>query len=147
MKFESQSQKQVFEKVQVWIKELFGEMAGTHSEIPSFGLPLGSAFVQVNVLPWTDDDAVITTRSYVVQGADPTPELMLFLLQQNDSMRFGAFGMDSDKDVFFEHTIVGSTCDKDELKASVLAVGFTADQYDDKIRDRWGGMRAVDLRK
>jgi hypothetical protein len=59
-------------------------------------------------------------------------------------MRFGAFGLDSDNDVFFEHSIVGSTSDKVELKASVMAVVMTADRYDDQISSRWGGTRAVD---
>ncbi len=61
-------------------------------------------------------------------------------------MRFGAFGVDQDNDIFFEHTIVGSSCDKDELKASILAVVYTADQYDEQITQKWGGQRAVDRR-
>lgn len=71
-------------------------------------------------------------------------ELMKFLLRENDRMRFGAYGLDEDEDIFFEHTIVGSTCDKEELKASVVAVVMTADDADDKIIAKWGGQRAVD---
>jgi hypothetical protein len=69
---------------------------------------------------------------------------MRYLLQENDRMRFGSFGVDKDDDVFFEHTIVGSTCDKEEIKASVMAVVITADQYDDQIIAKWGGKRALD---
>ncbi|HOD05119.1 MAG TPA: YbjN domain-containing protein, partial [Anaerolineaceae bacterium] len=93
-----------------------------------------------------EDDATITTRAYVVTGVELTPDLMHFLLRENDRMRFGAFGVDQDNDIFFEHTIVGSTCDMEELKSSVLAVVYTADQYDDQIIQKWGGQRAVDRR-
>jgi hypothetical protein len=52
--------------------------------------------------------------------------------------------LDKSGDVTFEHNIVGSTCDKNELKASIMAVVGTADRYDDQIVSRWGGKRASD---
>jgi hypothetical protein len=59
-------------------------------------------------------------------------------------MIFGAFGLDVNGDIIFEHSIVGSTCDKKELESSVRAVLEIADKYDDKIVAEWGGMRALD---
>jgi hypothetical protein len=44
----------------------------------------------------------------------------------------------------FSHSIFGSTCDKNELKAAVMAMVVTADFYDDVIVARWGGQRALD---
>jgi hypothetical protein len=81
----------------------------------------------------------------VVRDVDVVPELMEFLLHENDKMRFGAFGLDSDNDVFFEHTIVGGACDKEELRASVTAVAVTADRYDDQLVARFGGKRGLDV--
>lgn len=146
MEFKSQAHQQVYEKIAPWIRELFGTFAFAREDVPSFGLAVGSAFVQVGVIPWGDDDATITARSYVVTGVEMTQDLMYFLLRENDKMRFGAFGVDQDNDIFFEHTIVGSSCDKDELKASIFAVVYTADQYDEQITQKWGGQRAVDRR-
>lgn len=144
MEFKTEPQKKCYEKVLPWMKELFGEFAMPRSEVPVIGVLIGSAVAQVAVTPWGEDDASITVRAYVVSGAELTPELMFYLLKENDAMRFGAFGVDADKDIFFEHTIVGSTCDKNELKASVMAVVLTADRYDDQIVARWGGQRAID---
>jgi hypothetical protein len=59
-------------------------------------------------------------------------------------MSFGAFGIDDEGDVIFEHTIVGSTCDQKELESSVIHVARTADDYDDIIVEKWGGERALD---
>lgn len=144
MQFESPAQKECFERILPWMKDIFGEMFGTHKEIPSFLVTAGSAQVTVTIWPWGDDDATITVRAYVITGAEITPELMKFLLNQNSQMRFGAFGVDDDNDIFFAHTIVGATVDKEELKASIMAVGITADLLDDKISEKWGGQRAVD---
>jgi len=144
MEFRSEAQRACYEKIAPWVKEIFGEFAVARSDRPSFGVVVGSAFTGIAVLPWGDDDAVISTRSYVVTKVELTPELMRYLLERNDSMRFGAFGVDSDGDIFFEHAIVGSSCDRNELKASVFAVAMTADRFDDEIVARWGGQRAVD---
>lgn len=58
---------------------------------------------------------------------------------------FGEFGLDPEKDIFFEHTIVGSTCDKEELRASIMASVMNSDDYDDKIEAKWGGQTARSL--
>ena len=144
MEFRSAAQKACYEKIVPWMKELFGEFVMLRTDAPAMAVVIGSAVAQVGVIPWGNDDATINTRAYVVTGAEATSELMHFLLRETDNMRFGGFGLDSDDDVFFEHAIVGSTCDKPELKASVMAVVVTADQYDDKIIAGWGGQLALD---
>jgi hypothetical protein len=97
------------------------------------------------VYPWGDDDAVIAVRCFVIYGAELVPDLLLYLLRQNSEMRFGAFGLDKEGDIFFEYSVVGSTVDKEEMKTATLAVVTTADQYDDLIKEKWGGMRQVDM--
>lgn len=146
MEFETEAQRACYERIAPWIKEIFGEFATTRSDAPVFGVALGSAYTVVAVFPWGDDDAVIGVRSYVVTGVELTPELMRYLLECNNSIRFGAFGIDTDGDIFLEHAIVGSSCDKNELKASTCAVALMADKFDDEIVARWGGERAVDRR-
>jgi hypothetical protein len=141
MNFDSDAQKVTYEKILPWMKELFGIFIKIQPDIPGFGLNIGSAFVHISVQPWGEENSVITSRSYLVKGANITPDFMHFLLRENETMRFGAFGIDEDGDVFFQHTIVGSNCSQEDLKSSILAVGYTADQYDEKIVERWGGVR------
>lgn len=144
MNFQHQAHEEVYNKVGSYLKEVFGEMVHTRADFPSYVVPMGSAFANVNVYPWGDTDATVNVRAWVVMGAEMTPELMHYLLRQNDDFRFGGFGLDKENDIFFEHTIVGSTLDKEELKASVLAVVGTSDRYDDEIQRKWGGRRATD---
>jgi hypothetical protein len=144
MEFETRAQQEIYEKVLPWVAELFGGSVLRKQDSPVIGVMYGSAFAQIGVFPWSEADAVITTRSYVVTGAELTPELMRYLLTENAGMRFGAFGLDEEGDIIFEHTIVGSTCDQKELESSVVHVARTADDYDDLIVERWGGERALD---
>lgn len=144
MLFQTPAQEACYDKTALWMRELFGKFPCARQDIPGLGLLTGSALVEVLVFPWGEDDAIINTRSYVVTGADITPELMRFLLEENTSMIFGAFGIDGNNDIVFEHTIVGSTCDKKELESSVKAVLEVSDEYDDRLVEKWGGQRALD---
>ena len=126
------------------MRELFDKFPSVRQDLPVISLFMGSALVEVSVFPSGDDEAIVNTRSYVVTNVDLKPDLMKFLLQENSKMRFGAFGIDDNGDLIFEHTIVGSSCDKPELEASVKAVLAIADEYDDKIVEIWGGKRALD---
>lgn len=147
IQFQHEAHQKIYEKVAQHAREIWGEMARFRDDAPVFLLDMGSAFVRVAVFPWGDDDAFVNARSWVICGAEIKPDLMHFLLRKNDDFRFGAFGLDKDNDIFFEHSIVGSTCDKLELKACVMAVLTTADRFDDEIQQRWGGTRAVDRTK
>jgi hypothetical protein len=144
MEFQTEAQQACYERVTPWLRERFGGKALTREDRPIVGVVEGSAFAQVGVFPWGSDDAIITTRSYVVADIELTADLMRYLLHENGGMHFGAFGVDDDGDIFFEHSIVGSTCDRKELESSVIAVLRTADEYDDRIVERWGGRRALD---
>lgn len=144
LEFENDVQKATYEKVKAMLNEIFGEMLMARDDSPMFGITMGTAFAQVLVAPWGDDDAVVVTRSYVVQNIEIGGPLCVFLMKANGTMRFGAFGADDDS-VFFQHTILGTTLDKGELRSSVIAVVRTADDYDDQLVAQFGGQRAVDV--
>jgi hypothetical protein len=147
IEFETPAQKACYEKVLPWMKEIFGDFAIVRDDFPLVGVTVGSAFGQTGVWAWHDSDAIISTRAYVVKGAELTPDLLRFLLRANDDTLFGAFGIDADGDIFFEHSIAGATCDRSELKASVFSVVNTADRYDEEIVARFGGQRMLDTFK
>lgn len=144
MEFETQAQKACYEKVSRWIKDLFGVGAIYRDDIPVIGIIVGSALAQVGISAWGEIDTTITTRAYLVTEVEITPDLASFLLHENERMRFGAFGLDKEDDIFFEHTIMGSNTNREELKSSIMAVILTADSYDDKIVEQWGGQRMLE---
>lgn len=144
MEFKTRAQQESYQKVLGWMQELFSDYPWEKLDEPGVGICLGSAWVEVRIYPW-QEDAIICSRSYVVSGAELSPDLLRFLLRTNTDTMFGGFSIDGDGNIVFEHNIVGSTCDPNELEESVLAVLETADDYDDKIVERWGGKRALDI--
>lgn len=147
MEFKTKAQEEVYQRVNGFLTEIFGEMIKKPDGHPVFLLMHGTALTQIVILPWSDDDAVMMVRAYVNYGADLAPDLLKFLLRKNAEARFGAFRIDSDGDICFEYSIPGMTCVKEEVKAAVLAVASTADKYDEIIMERWGGMRDEDRMK
>lgn len=144
MEFESLPQEACYEKVRRWLQELFGEMVAAPQDKPYFLLSVGSTTTIINVSPWGDNDSVINAKAPVAYNSGLNFDLLYFLLKQNSSYGFGAFSVDESGTIYFQHTIVGSWCDKEELKASVVSVMTTADEFDDFIVNRWGGKRLVD---
>lgn len=145
IEFKTEAQQECYDKIFSWMDELFDDYPWETLDEPGFGLFLGSAWVEVLINPWEDDETIIRTQSKVVVGADISSELMRFLLQENAEMMFGAFSVNKAGEILFSHSIVGSTCDPEELEASVLTVLEVSDNYDDKIIQHWGGKRALDI--
>ncbi len=144
MEFKTEVQRSCYEDVAVLIRQICGDTVHAREDDSAFQLRSGSAGILIIVYPWDDDSATICVQSRLVEGANFTPELARFLLDENAKMRFGAFSMTEQGDVFFEHTILGPTCDKEELGASIAAVAITADKYDDEIVSRWGGRKTIE---
>ncbi len=136
-------QQHTLDKIETWIQEFFSDVPWEPLDESGFGLFMGSAWVEVKICSWKED-AIINVSSKVVSGATPSSELFRFLLTSNDELTFGAFSINAQGDIRFQHTIVGSTCDPEELVASIHAVLEISDEYDDRIVEIWGGQRALD---
>lgn len=143
MEFRNEMQKNVYVMVASWFEpDVQAGAIERNAERPSFVMRNGSTAMTISVMPYGDDEAVINVCGWVVKGAKVSPELMQFLLNTNRDLYFGAFGLDTKNDfVTFEHSIIGSTCDKKELYTSMQAVISTADKYDDAIVEKFGGAR------
>jgi hypothetical protein len=107
----------------------------------------GSAYVMVAVVPWGKDKACVRCTAQLVKGIKVDGKLALQLLEINTSLRFGAFAWDPQQEtVLFVHSILGgTTLDPDELMATLRDVALIADEYDDKLVDKYGGQRMLDL--
>ena len=72
---------------------------------------------------------------------------MQYLLGESFDLRLGTFGMDPPGDIFLQHSIAGSTGDKESSKASAMAIVHYADKADDEIIAKFGGQRVIDRAK
>jgi hypothetical protein len=107
----------------------------------------GSAYVMISIVPWGRDRAMVRCTAQLVKGIDVGGELALQLLELNGYLRFGSFAWDpKEETVLFVHTILGgTTLDPDELMATLRDVALIADEYDDKLVEKYGGQRMLDL--
>jgi hypothetical protein len=107
----------------------------------------GSSYVMVNIVPFGEERALVRCAAQLVKGVNMEERLAVELLHLNAQLRFGAFGYDPDNRlVMFLHTILGGpTLDADELLATLTDVAIIADEYDDKIIEKYGGQTMREL--
>ncbi|MBM3266395.1 MAG: YbjN domain-containing protein [Candidatus Sericytochromatia bacterium] len=144
MQFDSQNQEKTYQQVKQWATEIFGEDVYLRKDAPEVSIPRGSTMLRIQVHDWGEGKVGIRALSYMVEGAEIDEALMRFLLEKNDDVVFGGFGIDSDGDVVYQHSILATGMDKEEFRAAVKAVAAVADDFDDEIVSRWGGKRALE---
>ena len=146
IEFTNDAQRACYAKVEEYGRQLFGEMfeRSTDPKRPTFYMDFGSANIFVSVKPWANDKVMVNIGSWVIQGADITEDLMDFLLRRSFEKRFGAFGLEEEDDILYYHRLAGENLDKEELKASIQAVAYASDEFDEIIKSRWGGRRFRD---
>jgi hypothetical protein len=107
----------------------------------------GSAYVMISIVPWGRSQAMVRCTAQLVKGLEVNSDLAMQLLELNAHLRFGAFAYDpAEQTVLFVHTILGgTTLDRDELLATLHDMAVIADEYDDKLVEKYGGQRMLDL--
>lgn len=143
MEFISDSHKAVYKQCARLMMGLFGDSVRALPGRTAFCVDIGSAQVELAVVPY-HDDAIVMTSATVISGAAVDADLTMWLLQQNATIDLGAFALAPNGDIVFKHAIMGGGLDENELRMSVWSVMRIADDYDDAIKGRWGGQRAID---
>lgn len=144
MNFQTEAQKDCYQKVADWLPEICDRISNPFTDSPIFSLQFGSATVLVEIRIFRQVETVIYIWAYVATEVEVNDDLLRFLLKQNDVFRFGGFSMADDGDIRFHVTLLGSSCQQNEFKLAVTEVLESADRYDDEIVERWGGRRAAD---
>jgi hypothetical protein len=108
---------------------------------------LGIESARVFVVPtWIENGAAVI-RVFAITNLDVpiTADLTKYLLQKNLEFVFGGFALDTDQGaVWFNHNLLGDFAPPEMLEATLAAVAQTADQFDDEIKDRFGGRLYVE---
>ena len=146
MDFASPAQRACYERVAGLLRELYGEGLMVDATTPSFGVRVGSAWVNVWVRPGAAGGPVVITRAWLVTGTDLTPDFLHHLLSEAAKPAFAAYGLDAGDDVYLEHSLPGEGVTLPQVRASVEAVAAEADRADDMIVARFGGIRMTDKR-
>jgi hypothetical protein len=103
-------------------------------------LSVGS--VQVGVAPRVAPGGPAVARVFAITnvGVSVTPELGLFLARLNFGMMFGRFALDTEhRSIWFDETLLGDQFTDEELRFSIKVVATTADHWDDRLKQMFGG--------
>jgi len=143
MEFNDESHSEVYDRVGVYLDELFDEDIFHEEETGHYYVRYGSTVLEISVDPYGPEETVVMIMAYCVQGVEVDRELLEGLLELNHSLPFGAFSLVG-SDLFFHHALFGRTLERRNLLNAVAAVATISDDYDDRIVAKYGGQRALD---
>lgn len=141
-RFHTECQEEVYRQVKSYLDELVDEHFDD-AEHCDFYLKYGSTVLEISIHPYQEDDAVIEILAFVVQGVEPSFEMMQELLRLNSEVVLGAFSMVG-KDIFFSHSFLGRRLQPEQLIASLDIVANVSDEYDEQIVAAFGGETAIE---
>ncbi len=110
---------------------------------------LGIASARVFIVPTWIEKGSTVVRVFAITNLDVpvTAELTTYLLEKNLEFVFGGFALDAEAGaVWFNHNILGDFAHPGQLEATLAAVVQTADEYDDEIKQRFGGRLYVETK-
>lgn len=142
MRFEHEIHRDTHLKVEEYLGELFDEPYHDPDN-GHFYVRYGTTVLEISVDPYGPEEAVVTIMSYCVQGVQVVEELLMGLLELNHHLSFGAFSLVG-ADIFFSHSLFGMDLEPGHLLRAITAVATIADDYDDKIVERYGGQTALE---
>jgi hypothetical protein len=141
-RFHTKCQEEVYRKVKSYLDELVDEHFDD-AEHCDFYLKYGSTVLEVSIVPFDEDDAVIEILAFVVQGVEPSFDLMQELLRLNSEVPLGGFSLVG-KNIFFSHSFLGRRLVGEQLIASLNSVATISDDYDETIVGKYGGETALE---
>jgi hypothetical protein len=142
MEFEHTVHQETYRRVAEYLPDFFEDVF--HDEQDGhFYVRYGSTVLEISVDPYGPQEAAVKITSYCVQGTEMAPELLAELLEINHTLPFGAFSAVGG-DVFFSHSVLGRELKAAQLLTAVACVADLADEFDDRIAERWGGRTALE---
>jgi hypothetical protein len=140
--FHTRCQEEVYRQVKSYLDELVDEHFDDAAHC-DFYLKYGSTVLEISVIPYEEDDAVIEVLAFCVQGVEPSFDLMQELLRLNSEVPLGAFSLVG-KNIFFSHAFLGRRLVGEQLIASLNSVATISDDYDEELVARYGGETAIE---
>lgn len=140
--FEHAIQEETFRKVKEYLGELFEEPYHD-PENNHFYVRYGTTVLEISVEPYGPEEAMVTIMSYCVQDVEVEDDLLLGLLELNHQLLCGSFSVVGN-DIFFAHSLFGSSLEPRDLLRAITSVATLADDYDDRIVARYGGQTALE---
>jgi hypothetical protein len=125
------------------IERVLTEMSGRRPEEDvdgDFLLPVED--VHVMIAPRVAPGGAVVVRVFAIAnvGVNVTPELGLLLARLNFGFMFGRFALDAEhRSIWVDETLLGEQFSDEELRFTVGIVASLADEWDDRLKQMFGG--------
>jgi hypothetical protein len=101
-------------------------------------------FVMPRDLP--NGSTVVKVESLCNKGMRVDGELGLFLSEENAKLLFGKLALYRERaEVHFEEALLGDFLNQAELEVAIGLVALSSNEYDDVIKNKWGGQKSGEL--
>lgn len=141
MDFEHDSHREVHQKVQEYLSELFDDPY-LDPDNGHFYVGYGSTVLEISIEPYGPEETIARISAYCVQDVSTADNLLLGLLELNHEMPVGGFSLVG-SDIYYSHSLFGKSLDRNSLLGGIAAVATISDDYDDRIVAKYGGQTAL----
>lgn len=126
-------------RVETVLTDLLGQAPERDGD-EDFVLPIDDVHVMVSPRVVMTGQIVVRVFAITNVGVQVSPELGLFLARLNFGLTFGRFALDAERgSIWFDEAILGEQFREEELRFAVQMVSTTADQWDDRLKQMFGG--------
>ncbi len=138
--FESEAQGVLFEQVNSWLKEVFGEATvSLGGDEPLINIQALGLRLRVEVALHSNGQLMVVAQCLVATGVEPTAELLWRLMQINRKEMLGRLGIDERGNLSASAALPGDGITKEGLAGLVNIVAGVAKEYGSQLAARWGG--------
>jgi len=126
-------------RIETIVKDILGRPAELDDD-GDYVLPIGEVHVMVSPRAAPDGQVMIRIFAITNVAVSVAPELGLFLARLNFGLMFGRFALDAEnRSIWFDESILGEEFREEELRFAIRMVASTADQWDDRLKQMFGG--------
>jgi hypothetical protein len=126
------------------VERVLTEMLGRRPEQDSdrdYVAPVGDVHVTVAPRALPGGPTLVRVFAIANVGVTVTPELGLILARLNFGLAFGRFALDAEHNaIWFDETLLGDEFTDEQLRFTIGVVASTADQWDDRLKQMFGGV-------
>ena len=135
------------ERIERVLEEEFGGPPAQDDE-GDFLLPIADVQVVISPRILPQGPAVVRVFAVTNVQVNLAPELGLVLARMNFNLLFGRFALDADrKTIVFDEALLGEPLNEEALRFSIGVVADTADEWDDKLKQMFGGLTYQEVLK
>jgi hypothetical protein len=134
VEFNTDAQREFYEKVKGWVTQMFGESAWTNDEGPSFGCPVGAFNVIVSIESMGDDRACADIYTWPLEAEKQvTEDALRPMLELNAKYRFGALNLQPNGVAVLEYVIPGDGLTKEHFEGLLWAISGSASEIREQL--------------